>query len=100
MVRRKRCAQSFAALSILYFFECNHSFYASCGISVSENGKEFCRPYLTLLVFMSEPIIKVEELGKKYTISHEGTRGRYTALRDVISNKARSLVKRSNGITS
>jgi len=39
---------------------------------------------------MSEPIIKVEGLGKKYVISHE-QRESYTALRDVISRKARKL---------
>src|SRR5215203_3650936 len=49
---------------------------------------------------MSESIIKVEGLGKKYIISHEGTRGSYTALRDVISNKAKGLMKRSNGVSS
>jgi lipopolysaccharide transport system ATP-binding protein len=41
---------------------------------------------------MSEPIIKVEGLGKKYTISHEKREG-YTALRDVISNRVKGLVK-------
>ncbi len=40
---------------------------------------------------MSDAIIKVEGLGKKYIISHEGAR-RYTALRDVITNKAKGLV--------
>ena len=45
---------------------------------------------------MSDSIIKVEGLGKKYVISHEGVAGGYTALRDVISNKAKRLVKRSN----
>jgi lipopolysaccharide transport system ATP-binding protein len=44
---------------------------------------------------MSNPIIKAEGLGKKYIISHEHA-GAYTALRDVISQKARHLVK-SNG---
>ncbi len=42
---------------------------------------------------MSEPIIKVEGLGKKYIISHE-QRESYTALRDVISRKAKSLTSR------
>ncbi len=49
---------------------------------------------------MSDSIVKVEGLGKKYIISHEGARGSYTALRDVISNKAKSLIKRSNGVSS
>lgn len=42
---------------------------------------------------MSEPIIKVEGLGKKYIISHE-QRESYTALRDVISRKAKKLTSR------
>jgi lipopolysaccharide transport system ATP-binding protein len=40
---------------------------------------------------MSQPIVKVENLGKKYTISHEAGNG-YTALRDVISKNARNWV--------
>lgn len=39
---------------------------------------------------MSDSIIKVEGLGKKYIISHEG-RESYTALRDVISRKAKKM---------
>jgi lipopolysaccharide transport system ATP-binding protein len=42
---------------------------------------------------MSDVIIKVEGLGKKYTISHEKREG-YTALRDVISNSVKGIVKR------
>lgn len=43
---------------------------------------------------MSETVIKVENLGKKYIIGHqvEG-RSKYVALRDVIANGAKSLVK-------
>lgn len=43
---------------------------------------------------MSDSIIKVEGLGKKYIISHQG-QGGYTALRDVISKKARGLLKKN-----
>jgi lipopolysaccharide transport system ATP-binding protein len=39
---------------------------------------------------MSEPIIRVENLGKCYRIHHE-SRERYTALRDVISRKVKRL---------
>lgn len=39
---------------------------------------------------MSESIIKIEGLSKKYIISHEGRTG-YTALRDVISRKAKKI---------
>ncbi len=42
---------------------------------------------------MSETMIKVEGLGKRYTISHERKEG-YTALRDVIGNKMKALVKK------
>jgi lipopolysaccharide transport system ATP-binding protein len=40
---------------------------------------------------MSEAIITVENLGKKYRIRHNAERQRYTALRDVIANKVRGL---------
>src|SRR5688572_121384 len=40
---------------------------------------------------MSDSIIKVEGLGKKYIIAHEQVGG-YTALRDVISKKAKDLL--------
>ena len=39
---------------------------------------------------MSDTVIRVENLGKRYTISHE-QRERYTALRDVIANRAKSI---------
>ena len=42
---------------------------------------------------MSHPAIKVEGLGKKYFLRHQQESGRYTALRDVIAGKAKSLVK-------
>jgi len=41
---------------------------------------------------MNDPIIKVEGLGKKYIISHEGKES-YTSLRDVISRNTKKLVK-------
>jgi lipopolysaccharide transport system ATP-binding protein len=43
---------------------------------------------------MSSAIIKVENLGKKYRISHQGERQRYVALRDVIAEKTRGLFKK------
>ncbi len=48
---------------------------------------------------MSNAIIKVEGLGKQYFISRERQVGGYTALRDVISNKAKNLFKTSEGNT-
>jgi lipopolysaccharide transport system ATP-binding protein len=37
-----------------------------------------------------EVVIRVEKLGKKYSLRHQGA-GRYTALRDVLTDKARSF---------
>ena len=37
---------------------------------------------------MSDYIIKVENLGKKYKIRHQQDHQRYVALRDVIASKA------------
>jgi lipopolysaccharide transport system ATP-binding protein len=42
---------------------------------------------------MSDVVIKVEGLSKSYLIGHQ-TQERYTALRDVVANKARSLGRR------
>ena len=36
---------------------------------------------------MSDVIISVSNLGKKYRISHQGERQRYTALRDVLADR-------------
>ena len=36
---------------------------------------------------MSDVVIKVKNLGKKYRIRHQAERQRYTALRDVIAQK-------------
>jgi lipopolysaccharide transport system ATP-binding protein len=44
---------------------------------------------------MSSAIITVENLGKRYSLHHQRDQ-RYTALRDVIMEKATSLFKRSN----
>jgi lipopolysaccharide transport system ATP-binding protein len=45
---------------------------------------------------MSKPVIKVEQLSKKFILSHE-VQERYTSLRDVMAKKARGLLGRSNG---
>jgi lipopolysaccharide transport system ATP-binding protein len=42
----------------------------------------------------NDVIISVENLGKKYRISHQGERQRYVALRDVIAQKAKQLFSR------
>lgn len=42
---------------------------------------------------MSDAIISVSNLGKKYRITHQGDRPRYTALRDVLANKIKSLLR-------
>jgi lipopolysaccharide transport system ATP-binding protein len=42
---------------------------------------------------MTSPAIRVEKLGKKFLVSHQ-QRERYTALRDVLTNKAKGLGRR------
>jgi homopolymeric O-antigen transport system ATP-binding protein len=42
---------------------------------------------------MSDTVISIEGLGKKYQIQHQQDRPRYVALRDLIAEKARSLFK-------
>lgn len=65
-------------------------------LSVSKNGKKLCRSYIGY--YMSDTIIKVEGLGKRYTIAHE-KRESYTALRDVLSKKVKNAFQR-NTVTS
>jgi lipopolysaccharide transport system ATP-binding protein len=43
---------------------------------------------------MPDPIIKVEKLGKRYIISHKRD-GNYTALRDIITHRTRSLLRKN-----
>ena len=43
---------------------------------------------------MSDVVISVEHLGKRYRIAHQAERQRYTALRDVIADRAKSLFRR------
>ena len=50
-------------------------------------------PLPTSFKTMSDTIIRVENLGKKYLIKHQH-QGSYTALRDVISNKVKSFGKK------
>jgi len=45
---------------------------------------------------MSDTIISVEQLGKKYKIAHQVSRVRHTTLRDAITAKAQGLFRRSN----
>ena len=46
---------------------------------------------------MDMPIIAVENLGKKYLLDHRGERQRYTALRDVIAEKAKGIFRFPSG---
>jgi len=43
---------------------------------------------------MSDPIIRIENLGKKYRLTHQAERQSYTALRDVIADGAKRLFRR------
>lgn len=45
---------------------------------------------------MSDAIITVSNLGKKYRIQHQVERQRYTALRDVLTNKVKGLFQTRN----
>jgi lipopolysaccharide transport system ATP-binding protein len=42
---------------------------------------------------MSDTVIRVEGLGKKYRIAHQAERQRYTALRDVLADKFAAPVR-------
>jgi len=46
---------------------------------------------------MSNAIISIENLGKKYRVMHLGDRSRYRALRDVIADGSKGLVRRLFG---
>ena len=50
-----------------------------------ENGKTFCRRYLTM-----KTVIKVENLHKKYVISHQ-QKEQYATLRDTIAKHTSAL---------
>ena len=43
---------------------------------------------------MSDSVISVENLGKKYRIKHQAERQRYTALRDVLADRTKSAARR------
>jgi lipopolysaccharide transport system ATP-binding protein len=43
---------------------------------------------------MSEAVITVENLGKKYRLRHQAERQRYTALRDVLADRTKSVARR------
>lgn len=45
------------------------------------------------LTFLSEAIIKVENLGKKYSLRHQRNE-RYTALRDILTEETRNIFRR------
>ena len=49
---------------------------------------------------MSDTVIRVENLGKKYIIGHQKKDQRYTALRDVIADKAKALGNHLNPFRS
>jgi lipopolysaccharide transport system ATP-binding protein len=48
---------------------------------------------------MSDWIIKVENLGKRYRLQHQRERQRYVALRDVIADRFKNLFRRRNRST-
>ena len=46
---------------------------------------------------MSQPIISVDRLGKRYRLTHQGERQRYATLRDVIAHKLAAPFRALNG---
>ncbi|MDO9579690.1 MAG: hypothetical protein Q7J06_03855, partial [Bacteroidales bacterium] len=49
---------------------------------------------------MNDVVIKAENLGKKYVIGHQAERGRYTALRDVLMQNARTLWNKTKDLAT
>ena len=49
---------------------------------------------------MSDSVITVEHLGKRYRIKHQAERQRYTALRDVLADKTKSVARRLWSLTA
>lgn len=47
---------------------------------------------------MSDSVIKVNNLSKSYLLSHEGTKERYTALRDVIARNAKNILRSTGNL--
>jgi ABC-type polysaccharide/polyol phosphate transport system ATPase subunit len=48
---------------------------------------------------MSDTVVRVENLGKKYIIAHQHERQQYVALRDVLADRARTLFSRRRSDT-
>jgi len=49
---------------------------------------------------MPDIVIKAENIGKKYVIGHQAERGRYTALRDVLMQNARTLWNKTKDLAT
>ncbi len=49
---------------------------------------------------MSDIVIKAESLGKQYVIGHQAERGGYTALRDVLTQNARTLWSKTRDLAA
>ena len=78
------------------------SFSSSCSASgISAGRKRLCGCDLTgirnshfvIRNFMSDTVISVENVGKRYTLSHKSNGERYTTLRDVIARQAAAPFK-------
>jgi lipopolysaccharide transport system ATP-binding protein len=52
------------------------------------------------LAFMTEIVIKAENIGKKYVIGHQTENGRYVALRDVLMHNARTLWNKTRDLVT
>lgn len=49
---------------------------------------------------MTEPVIKAENLGKKYTIGHQAERGSYTSIRDVLMQNAEAIWRKTKDLVT
>jgi len=55
---------------------------------------------LTPHVFMTDIVIKAENIGKKYTIGHQAQRGGYSSLRDVLMQNALTLWNKTKDLAT
>lgn len=68
-------------------------------ITFPQNGKNLRRPDL-MINPLSEIVIKAENLGKMYTIGHQGESGHYLTLRDVLMKNARNFWSRTKDLVN
>lgn len=63
--------------------------------SVQENGKKLCRSDLIGTNPLSDIIIAVEDLSKRYLVGHQSAQRGYITLRDMIGREARNFARKA-----